>query len=320
MTMASNSNSINSSGDGGKRTARLLGAALSGVVELLGFHPLDTVAKRLMYNPTRIHVPGQSYLASIDAASQVIFRDTYSNPSILARYTSLFPGLSFAAGYKILQRVYKFGGQPWVREQMDHRFGGNRNRIMTHALAGSVIGVGEVVLLPLDVLKIKSQNNQEALRGRGLVEILRTEKIGRLYKGAGWTAARNGPGSFSLFGGSALVKEKIFGLHSFHDATFLQNIVASAVGSIASITVASPLDVIKTRLQSRDFANKDNGFKILKDLVRNEGVGALFKGLVPKLLIVGPKLIFSFAIAQHAIAKFERWFSPPKPKKSQLPS
>lgn len=28
---------------------------------------------------------------------------------------SLFPGLGFGAGYKILQRVYKFGGQPYVK-------------------------------------------------------------------------------------------------------------------------------------------------------------------------------------------------------------
>jgi hypothetical protein len=29
---------------------------------------------------------------------------------------------------------------------------------MTHAAAGSLIGVGEIVLLPLDVLKIKRQH------------------------------------------------------------------------------------------------------------------------------------------------------------------
>lgn len=35
-------------------TARFLGSASSGVLELLIFHPVDTVAKRLMSNQTRV--------------------------------------------------------------------------------------------------------------------------------------------------------------------------------------------------------------------------------------------------------------------------
>jgi hypothetical protein len=34
--------------------ARLLGSGTSGVLELLGFHPVDTVAKRLMNNTKRV--------------------------------------------------------------------------------------------------------------------------------------------------------------------------------------------------------------------------------------------------------------------------
>jgi hypothetical protein len=61
----------------------------------------------------------------------------------------------------------------------------------------SVIGIGEIVLLPLDVLKIKRQTNPEAFRGRGVVRIVRDEGFG-LYRGWGWTAARNAPGSFAV--------------------------------------------------------------------------------------------------------------------------
>lgn len=60
-----------------------------------------------------------------------------------------------------------------------------------------MIGIGEIVLLPLDVLKIKRQTNPEAFRGRGLFKIIADEGMG-LYRGAGWTAARNAPGSFAV--------------------------------------------------------------------------------------------------------------------------
>lgn len=61
----------------------------------------------------------------------------------------------------------------------------------------SLIGIGEIVLLPLDVLKIKRQTNPEAFRGRGIFKIIRDEGFG-LYRGWGWTAARNAPGSFAV--------------------------------------------------------------------------------------------------------------------------
>lgn len=61
----------------------------------------------------------------------------------------------------------------------------------------SIIGIGEIILLPLDVLKIKRQTNPEAFRGRGVARIVADEGMG-LYRGAGWTAARNAPGSFAV--------------------------------------------------------------------------------------------------------------------------
>lgn len=123
-----------------------------------------------------------------------------------------------------------------------------------------------------------------------------------LYRGAGWTAARNAPGSFSLFGGAALAKQ-LMGIQD-GKATWLQDSAASVCGATASITVAAPLDVIKTRLQSGTTSKP--GMTLIAELVRDEGPSAFFRGLWPKLLVVGPKLVFSFTVAQQMIATFER--------------
>ncbi|KAL7749943.1 high copy suppressor of abf2 [Sorochytrium milnesiophthora] len=281
--------------------ARFLGAATSGGLELLVFHPVDTVAKRLMSNQSRID--------STATMNRVLFKDAAAKP-VLQRYLSLFPGLGFAAGYKILQRVYKFGGQPVVKDYLKSHhdntfrrlFGERGAKTWMEATAGSVVGVGEIVLLPLDVLKIKSQTNPEALRGRGLVDLF-LKDYKDLYRGASWTAARNAPGSFALFGGNQLSKTYVFGLKDTDKATFFQLSVSSMIGSVASITVASPLDVIKTRIQNKPFGSTETGTQIVARLMREEGFGAFFKGLVPKVGIVGPKLIFSFTIAQWLIEK-----------------
>lgn len=288
---------------GGKdsHSARILGSGVAGASELMIFHSVDTVAKRLMSNK-----------ATGMPMMEVIFRE-HAKASAGKKFLSLFPGLGYAAGYKILQRVYKFGGQPYFNDflsdnyksQFTGAFGEKNGKAMMQATAGSLTGLGEIVLLPLDVLKIKRQTNPEAFRGRGALQIFRDEGFG-LYKGASWTAARNAPGSFALFGGSAFTKEYVFGLEDYRSASWYQNFVASIAGSVSSIVVSQPLDVIKTRIQNQDFGSKAGGITVIKDLVKNEGVGAFFKGLTPKVLVVGPKLVFSFTLAQSLIPFFSR--------------
>jgi hypothetical protein len=251
-------------------------------------------------------------ITSLSHLNQVIFKDK-AEAGISRRFFSLFPGLGYAAGYKILQRVYKYGGQPVAnelltanfRDSFEDAFGPKTGKAMMSATAGSLIGIGEIVLLPLDVLKIKRQTNPESFRGRGFLKVIVDEGFG-LYRGWGWTAARNAPGSFALFGGSAFAKEYIYKLDDYSSATWGQNFVASVFGASASLIVSAPLDVIKTRIQNRNFEHPESGFTILKNMVRNEGFTAFFKGLVPKLLTTGPKLVFSFALAQSLIPAFDK--------------
>lgn len=79
--------------------------------------------------------------------NSVVFVNAHDAP-LLRKYFSLFPGLGFAAGYKILQRIYKFGGQPYVMDYLSRKHkatfegmvgeGGNAKVIM-QATAGSYV-------------------------------------------------------------------------------------------------------------------------------------------------------------------------------------
>jgi hypothetical protein len=187
----------------------------------------------------------QTKIANATELNSVIFRET-ANAPFSRKFVSLFPGLGYAAGYKVGNRgkmpelfqmliclsagspediqVWRPAhrqGLPWrplrqrlragVRQedrQGHHALHGGqvRGRVQGHRgeasllirlLAHSLIGIGEIVLLPLDVLKIKRQTNPEAFRGRGVFKIVADEGFG-LYRGWGWTAARNAPGSFAV--------------------------------------------------------------------------------------------------------------------------
>ena len=76
-------------------------------------------------------------------------------------------------------------------------------------------------------------------------------------------------------------------------------------GAFFSLGVSQPLDVVKTRIQQVSFSDKPSGIVIIKDLLKNEGPQAFFKGFAPKILAVGPKLVFSFTIAQQLIQWME---------------
>lgn len=293
----------------GTAVARFAGAGMAGVLELIIFHPVDTIAKRLMTYEKKIVVKGET-LTNLNSA---IFQK-HAEASVLKRYGSLFPGIGFGAAYKILQRVYKFGGQPYVNTfignnfsgQFKSLFGDKNAKTMIYAVSGSLMGIGEIFLLPLDVLKIKAQTNPESFRGRGVVKVITDEGL-NLYRGASWTAARNAPGSFALFGGSAFMKDYVFKLEKYSDATFLQDSISSVVGACSSIAAAQPLDVIKTRIQKNAFSEtRTSGFTIIASLIKNEGFGAFFKGLTPKMLVVGPKLVFSFTIAQQLMSFIDK--------------
>jgi Mitochondrial carrier protein len=75
-------------------------------------------------------------------------------------------------------------------------------------------------------------------------------------------------------------KDYILGVSDYGKATWTQNFIASVAGAVASITVAAPLDAIKTRIHN---AQKTSGVTIVRDLLRDEGAMALFKGLMPKV-------------------------------------
>lgn len=97
----------------GNPLAKIMGAAIAGISELMLFHPVDTITKRLMSYEGRVIQASVGQTATL--LNTVIFRSN-ADAAIFKKYSSLFPGIGFGAGYKISQRVYKFGGQPVVRD------------------------------------------------------------------------------------------------------------------------------------------------------------------------------------------------------------
>ena len=87
-----------------------------------------------------------SNYGKVSSASQlntVIFKD-FASASFGRKLISLFPGLGYAAGYKVSQRIYKYGGQPYVKDYLskhhgdtfDRTFGKGTGKAIMYATAG----------------------------------------------------------------------------------------------------------------------------------------------------------------------------------------
>lgn len=276
-------------------SSRIIASGAAGGLELCLFYPFDTAAKRLMNSRDRFSTSNWKTLVLQGSDTS----------SLVGKVRALFPGLSFGAAYKVTQRAYVWGGQPMIKEMLKKRYKvhDKYGKTLCDGFAGAAMGVGEVALLPLNALKTKAQTNPK-YQAEGLLPLLQQRGLLKLYAGWQWTIARNVPGAFALFGANAFVKEHVFGLSKAEDANLAQTVVSSTAGCVSSILVACPFDVVKTRIQSGTFGDQ-SGMAIVRSIVKQEGVGAFCKGAVPKVMTVGPKLIFSFTIAQFLMARMD---------------
>ncbi|GLD73108.1 mitochondrial glutamate carrier 1-like isoform X1 [Lates japonicus] len=135
------------------------------------------------------------------------------------------------------------------------------------------------------------------------VELLRTRGLAGLYRGAGATLMRDVPFSmiyFPLFANlNALGRETAGSQGDLQaQAPFWQSFLAGCTaGSVAAVAV-TPLDVIKTRLQTLQKGEGEDTYRGIIDctgrIMRREGPSAFLKGATCRALVIAPL----FGIAQ----------------------
>lgn len=135
------------------------------------------------------------------------------------------------------------------------------------------------------------------------LELLRTRGLAGLYRGAGATLMRDVPFSmiyFPLFANLNTLGRRGAGCQGDvqERAPFLQSFTAGcAAGSVAAVAV-TPLDVIKTRLQTLKKGEGEDSYRGIVDCTRRilnrEGPSAFLKGATCRALVIAPL----FGIAQ----------------------
>ncbi|XP_043252921.1 mitochondrial ornithine transporter 1 isoform X1 [Colletes gigas] len=138
-------------------------------------------------------------------------------------------------------------------------------------------------------------------------QIIKEQGIKGLFTGLSSTIAREMPGYFFFFGGYEITRELLAKPNqSRDDIGWQKTMVAGAVGGTVLWFVIFPADVIKSRIQVKNL--KTPALAVMKDIVRNEGVGSLYNGLKPTLIRTIPATATLFVTYEYTKKFMNNYF------------
>ncbi|XP_004588577.2 mitochondrial glutamate carrier 2 [Ochotona princeps] len=291
-------------------TAKLINGGVAGLVGVTCVFPIDLAKTRLQNQHGK-----DSYKGMIDCLVK-----TARAEGFLGMYRGAAVNLSLVTPEKAI----KLAANDFLRQQL--LGDGTQQNLKLEMLAGCGAGLCQVVVTcPMELLKVQLQDagrlagHQESPASmppssgcyahgsatahecpsatRIARELLRTQGLAGLYRGLGATLLRDVPFSiiyFPLFANlNSLGFDELAGKASFAHS-FVSGCVA---GSVAAVTV-TPLDVLKTRIQTLKKGQGEAVYSGVIDCARKlwtqEGPSAFLKGAGCRALVIAPL----FGIAQ----------------------
>lgn len=169
--------------------------------------------------------------------------------------------------------------------------------ILTGASAGAV---ESLVVVPFELVKIRLQDKSSASRYTGLLDclfkVIRHEGPLALYNGFEATLWRHIVWNAGYFGCIFQVRSQLPNPEESKNPKLqktLNDLAAGFVGGVVGTTFNTPLDVVKSRIQSVAMvegvrAKYEWAWPSLGIVAREEGFRALYKGYIAKILRFGP--------------------------------
>ncbi|KAI9205806.1 mitochondrial carrier domain-containing protein [Polychytrium aggregatum] len=278
-------------------TTKLVCGAIAGVIGTSIIFPLDIVKTRLQnQRPGPDGLP--QYRGAVDCFKQIVRKE-----GVRGLYRGLLPNLIGICPEKAI----KLAVNDAVREHFAEQLQIDADHIPVHygIVAGATAGFCQVIATnPMEMVKIQMQlagaNTAPGLPKPSAGDIVRQLGLRGLYKGTAACLARDVPFSIVFFPTLAVLKS----LGSGPSGTPSFGVVFGsgiAAGMIAAAAV-TPMDVVKTRLQAIPRPG-DPVYKGMahcyREIIKNEGFSALFRGVVPRMLIVSP--LFAITVLVYEV-------------------
>ncbi|MCJ1478187.1 hypothetical protein MMC13_006863 [Lambiella insularis] len=187
------------------------------------------------------------------------------------------------------------------------------------------LGITEAVMVvtPMEVIKIRLQAQYHSMAdpldipkyrnaAHAMYTVLREEGIGAIYRGVALTALRQGTNQAVNFTAYTEFKSLLQDWQPlYHDKelpsyqTMLIGLLSGAMGPLSN----APIDTIKTRLQRTPGREGETAISrvraIAKDMFKQEGFHAFYKGITPRIMRVAPGQAVTFTVYEFIKERLE---------------
>lgn len=162
---------------------------------------------------------------------------------------------------------------------------------------GTAATFASCVIHPIDLAKVRMQLYGQLNPGKKvpsfpalLSEMIKRDGITSIYKGVDAAIGRQMVYGTARIGLHRSFSDKLVEMNGGNPINFLQKTLSGMASGSIAVCIGTPFDIALVRLQSDSMApveerrNYKNVFDALIRTTKEEGVGALYKGLAPNIL------------------------------------
>eukprot|EP00882_Tetradesmus_deserticola_P029778 GHRQ01033382.1.p1 GENE.GHRQ01033382.1~~GHRQ01033382.1.p1 ORF type:complete len:308 (+),score=166.36 GHRQ01033382.1:40-924(+) len=279
---------------------------MGGTIEACCLQPIDVIKTRLQLDKAG------KYKGIVDCGRQVVAEEGVR---------SLWKGLTPFATHLTLKYALRMGSNSMYQGVLRDRDGklSDGGRLA----AGFAAGITEALLVvtPFEVVKIRLQQQKgldhHQLKYRNPIHcastILREEGLRGMWSGATPTMMRNGTNQMCLFWAKNNVDKYLWGKHEGdgRQLTAAQSMTSGFTAAFLGPCATGPMDVIKTRMmaQGKKGSSSVQYSSMLDALIKipqQEGIRALWRGLLPRLMRIPPGQAIVWAVSDQITGYFEQ--------------
>jgi solute carrier family 25 (mitochondrial glutamate transporter), member 18/22 len=253
--------------------SKIIDGAIAGMVGVTTTFPLD-LAKTRLQNQNKLVGNQQIYKNLFQVLGGI-----YQKEGV----RSWYKGFSVNFGMISFEKAIKLSFNDYFRTYLTSKDG--ILSVPSQVVAGGLAGFFQsVVTTPMELLKIKMQVGETNV----ISSTLKNGGVLSFYRGWSATLIRDIPFSCFYFPIYATLKEyKPLGGGPWW------NFTSGLLGGASAGLFVTPFDVVKTRLQAST-GEQVGWLKCATKIAQEEGLGAFFKGGVPRMIATGS----IFAVAQ----------------------
>ncbi|KAL8757123.1 MAG: hypothetical protein Q9199_002435 [Rusavskia elegans] len=309
-------------GPGGKKPAsaatNLIAGGGAGMMEALACHPLDTIKVRMQLS-RRARAPGAKRRGFLTTGKDIVKRESP---------LGLYKGLGAVVTGIVPKMAIRFTSYEWYKQLLADKSTGQISGQGTF-FAGLAAGVTEAVCVvtPMEVVKIRLQAQHHSMAdpldipkyrnaAHATYTVLKEEGFGALYRGVALTALRQGTNQAVNFSAYTQFKQWLQDFQpAYHNKeipswqTAIIGLVSGAMGPLSN----APIDTIKTRLQKTPAEPGQSAWSrvtvIGRDMFKQEGFHAFYKGITPRIMRVAPGQAVTFTVYEYlkGILENSKW-------------